>query len=414
MHHDRSILVADHFDPAGVEALSELCTSVQYMPELDAPGLVEALATMQPDILVVRSTRVDGEGIERCRPLALIVRAGAGYDTIDTVTASDHGVFVANCPGRNAVAVAELAWGLILCCDRRIPDQVSALQSGSWNKKEYGRAAGLLGRTLGVLGTGHIGRQVIQRAHGFGMQTIAWSRSLTPDDAEALGVRHAPSMLDAAREADVISIHLPLTDETYHLVDAAFLAEMRDGASLINTSRGGIIDEEALADAIAAKGLRVGLDVWESQPGPGEDTFSSPLLALPGVVGTHHCGASTRQAQQSITDEAVRIIRVFLQDGQVPHCINRREAGTTDALLTIRHLNRPGVLAHVFQVLSDAGLNVEDMENVMYEGANAACARIRLHQPPGAGQMEAIAGNPQILAVELSTGDSFPGVPDGR
>jgi len=397
------ILIADEFEQVGLDGLRERGFDVVQQPQLGADDLAGALGDIEPDVLVVRSTKVRAEAIAAGTKLKLIVRAGAGYDTIDVARASAEGIYVANCPGKNAIAVAELAWALILSCDRRVPDQTLELRAGKWNKKEYSKAAGLHGRTLGLLGLGPIGQAVAARGRAFGMRVIAWSRSLTDDRAIEHGVTRAASALDVARQADVISIHVASTKETAGLVDAAMIAAMKPGTIVINTARGAVVDETALRDGIASKGLRAGLDVFAAEPAGSTGAFTSELVGMPGVYGTHHVGASTAQAQNAIAMEAVRIIATFRDTGVVPHCVNRARKSSATCMLTVRHRNRPGVLAKVFDVLSEARINVEEMENVLYEGHEAACARIQLATAPSPAHLAEINSRcSDILGLELT------------
>ncbi len=404
-----SVLIADSCVPELIEGLEGRGCTVRHDKSLTAETLPAAVGEFDPDVLIVRSTKVLAPVFDAAGRLSLIVRAGAGYDNIDVATASARGVFVANCPGRNALAVAELVWALILSCDRRVPDQTRDLRDGVWDKSGYGKARGLYGRTLGIVGLGQIGEAVVVRARGFGMKTIAWSRSLTPERAEELNVTRCETPIDVARRADVVSIHVAATPETAHLVDETFLDAMKDGAYLINTSRGSVVDEAALARAIRAKGLRAGLDVYEQQPAPGDRTFADPIIREPGVYGTHHAGASTDQAQQAIAAETVRIVETYVRTGAVPNCVNRAEPGPARCTLTVRHLNRPGVLAHVLDVISRAGINVEEMENILYDGAEAACARMQLDAVLTKEHLAAIRAGRSILSAKTSqerTGES--------
>lgn len=398
------VLIADKFEQTGIDALQRLGCKVTSEPTADADTLANLITQHDPDVLIVRSTKVKAPVFAAANKLSLVVRAGAGVDNIDVDAASAAGISVANCPGKNAIAVAELAWGLILACDRLIPDQHAELRAGKWAKKHYAKQArGLHGRTLGILGMGYIGKEIVKRAHAFGMPVVAWSRSLTETDAKALGVVRLPSALDVAKAADVISINVAATPDTKHLVNKAFLDATKPGATLINTSRGSVIDESALADAIKSKGIRAGLDVWANQPTPEDTTSTLPLAHMPGVVGTHHCGASTDQAQQAIADETLRIIRAYKDTGEIPNVVNRAAKSAATRLLIVRHLNRPGVLAHVVGRLSEAKLNIEEMENVIYSSARAACAKIRLDAEPDAPVITAIrTGNPNILSVDLT------------
>lgn len=397
------VLIADKFYSEGHDALVAMGCEVLAQPGLSADDLPGALAELDPDILIVRSTKVRDQSIDAARRLKLIIRAGAGYDTIDVAKASREGIFVANCPGKNAVAVAELTWALILGCDRRLAEQTQDLRAGTWAKKKYSKARGIYGRTLGVLGLGPIGREVLSRARAFGMQVVAWSRSLTPEQAVELGVVHADSPESVARASDIVTIHVASTPATRHLIDSRFVDAMRDGAFLINTSRGAVVDEEALLRGIADKGLRVGLDVYADEPGSGATQFDSTIAKNPAVYGTHHVGASTDQAQQAIAAEAVRIVQHFRDTGKVENCVNLAARSSATCMLTVRHRNRPGVLAQVFQVLSEAGINVEEMENVLYQGVHAACARIQLRQAPSPEHLQRIRHSCEhILSMEVS------------
>ena len=374
-----------------------------FEPDTSAEQLESLIQDQQPNVLVVRSTKVRLEAIQAGQQLSLIVRAGAGYDTIDVAEASRRGVFVANCPGKNSVAVAELAWGLILACDRRIPDQTRDLRSGKWNKKEYSKSRGLMGRTLGVIGTGRIGMAIAERGRGFGMNVVGWSRSLDREKAEQYGIGFCETLDQLASESDVVSVSVAANSETSKLINSQFLSNMKPGAFLINTSRGSVVDQEALQQAIQEKGIRAGLDVFAQEPGSGTADFSAEIVNLPGVYGTHHVGASTDQAQEAIAEEAVRVILNYRDSGNVENCVNLAMKTPATSLLAIRHLNRPGVLAHVFQVLGEAKINVEEMQNVIYDGAEAACARIQISEGLSANQLEDIRNNENVLSIETST-----------
>src|SRR5947208_3746981 len=207
------VLIADKFEQSGRDGLEAIGCEISFQPDLKDDALVSAITEHQPDVLVVRGTKVT-EPMLAAGPLKLIVRAGAGYHTIDVAAASRRGVYVSNCPGKNSVAVAELALALILALDRRIADNVSELRAGRWNKKEFSKARGLLGRTLGLIGTGQIGQEVITRARAFGMRVVAWSRSLDDERAAVLGVERLSDPLEVARESDVVSVHVAPKPET--------------------------------------------------------------------------------------------------------------------------------------------------------------------------------------------------------
>jgi D-3-phosphoglycerate dehydrogenase len=408
-----TVLVADKFERTGLESLKALGCDVVYDPGLEGEALARALADHGADVLIVRSTKVDAAALASGR-LSLVVRAGAGYNTIDVAAASARGIYVSNCPGRNAIAVAELALGLMIALDRRIPDNVADLRVGRWNKQEYGKARGLHGRTLGLLGFGSIGQEVARRAQAFGLHLVIWTRRLAANrdvDPAALEldgrggaprVSIAASPADVAEQADILSVHLALAPETRGLVDANLLGRLRPGALFVNTARAEVVDYEALAAAVRDRGLRVALDVYPDEPSGGSGVFSSPLMQQPGVYGTHHIGASTEQAQEAIADETVRIVRSFLDTGRVPNVVNLCSRTPATHMLVVRHRDRPGVLAHVFDRLRAGNLNVQETENVVFAGAEAAVARINVDGPPGAELLNDIrSGNEHVIDVQL-------------
>jgi D-3-phosphoglycerate dehydrogenase / 2-oxoglutarate reductase len=397
------VLIADKFEKVGIDGLKELGCEVVSQPDVKAEGLAALIRETDPHILIVRSKKVGAEALSVGTALTLVIRAGAGIDTIDVATASSRGIFVSNCPGKNSIAVAELVMGLLLACDRRIPDQVADLRQGRWNKGEFSKARGLYGRRLGVVGLGQIGREVASRARAFGMRVIAWSRSLTHEEADALGLVYAQTPLEVAHHADAVTVNVAANADTKHLVNAEFLAAMRPGAYLINTSRGSVVDEAALARAIEEKKIRAGLDVFQSEPAGSTGEFAPAIVGLPGVYGTHHVGASTDQAQVAIAHEVIRIVQAFRDTGEVPNVVNRLARSSATHVLSIRHRNRPGVLAHVFGVLAGAEINVEEVENIIYHGAQATLARIHLDGVPTNGALDRIrSGNQDIISVELS------------
>jgi D-3-phosphoglycerate dehydrogenase len=283
---------------------------------------------------------------------------------------------------------------------------VADLRAGIWNKGEYSKARGLHGRTMGIVGLGQIGREIGARAGAFGMHVAAWSRSLTLAEAERLGVRYCQTPLEVARVSDAVSINVAANADTRNLVNEEFLAAMRPGAYLINTSRGTVVDEAALLEAVRTRGIRAGLDVFQNEPAEARGTFDSPVARAPGVYGTHHVGASTEQAQIAIAHEVIHIVQEFRESGTVPNCVNRLARSAATYILAVRHRNRPGVLADVFRVLADRAINVEEVENIIYHGAHATLARIHLDSKPDVAAVEAIRkGNEHIISVELTAID---------
>jgi D-3-phosphoglycerate dehydrogenase len=407
------VLIADQFEQSGIDGLKGAGCQVVYEPALKDEALSAALAETRAEVLVVRSTKVTAAMMD-AGALALIVRAGAGYNTIDVAGASARGIYVSNCPGKNAIAVAELAFGLIVALDRRIPDNVADLRAGTWNKKEYSKARGLQGRVLGLLGFGSIGQALARRAQAFGMDVVIWSRRFEREpgaDLAAYGLEPAgrdsratiaPSPRAVMEQADVVSVHVALGPETKGLIGAELLGAMKPGATFINTARAEVVDYDALERAVREKGVRVGLDVFRNEPTAGTGQHADPLLLLPGVYGTHHIGASTEQAQEAIAAETVRIVASFKNTGGVPNVVNLARRTPATHMLVVRHRNRPGVLAHVFEHLRQADLNVQETENIIFEGAHAAVARINLDGAPGEGVLSSIsAGNADVISLQL-------------
>lgn len=375
------VLIADRFPEDKQQALQALGLEVAYDPQLSAESLPGRLEGVH--ILCVRSTRVSAQAIQATKSLLLILRVGSGTNTIDVQEASRQGVYVANCPGKNAIAVAELTMGLLLALDRRIPQATAALHAGTWNKKEYAKADGLKDKRIGIVGFGRIGQEVARRAKAFAMHVMAYSRDLTPQDAKPFDVEVVNDLGTLCQHADIISVHLPLTPETRGLFDAKRFAQMQEGAIFLNTSRGPLHDEDALIDAVRTRGLRVGLDVFATEPSQDTDSFHNPLLEYPDqFVATPHIGASTQQAQHAVAAEAVHIIRTFLQAGTVPNCINLQQHTPVECQLIVRHFDKVGVLATVMEELRRAHINIEEMSNMIFQNAQTAIATMRLSHLP--------------------------------
>jgi D-3-phosphoglycerate dehydrogenase len=369
------VLLADSLSSAALDTLAARGHDCVVEPELTADDLPGRIAGFEA--LVVRSTKVTAATIEAGDLLELIVRAGAGTNTIDTAAAAERAVLVANVPSRNSIAVAELTMGLLLAVDRRIPDAVADLRSGRWDKKTYSKAGGLYGASMAILGLGDIGFAVAERAAAFGLELRTLERPnrdrRTIKRMDRLGIERLATLQELAG-SDIVSLHVPATDDTVGMVDKEFLSWMPDGAILLNTARGDLVDEDALLAALDEKKLRAGLDVYADEPGKGRTTWESKLAAHPRVVGTHHIGASTDQAQRAVADGVVEVLDAF-QAGQTLNCVNLapRLGAVT---LAVRHLDQVGVLAKVLDRLSQARLNVEHMENRVFSGGHAAVATI--------------------------------------
>jgi D-3-phosphoglycerate dehydrogenase len=393
-----NVLIADKVSVKMVADLKSLGCDVTLSPDLSPETLPAAIPGAE--ILIVRSTRVTAAAVDAADALSLIVRAGAGVNTIDLKKASEKAVYVANCPGKNTDAVAELAIGLLIAADRRIPDATADLRSGKWRKKEYGKARGLKGRTLGIVGLGSIGSAVARRAQGLDMNVIAWSRSLTPEKAKALGIGFCASLSELAEKADAVSLHLALSKETRGLIGAEFFGKLKKGAILVNTARSEVVDAVALREALSGGQVRAGFDVFENEPSAGDAAFADTELASLLAAAAPHIGASTDQAEEAIAEETVRIVKTFMETGKPVNAVNPRKLHTGIPCV-VRHYNRVGVLANVLTELRGEGINIEEMENTIFDGELSACCSLVLDKIPSAPLLQRIAAAEHIIQVML-------------
>ena len=395
------ILLADAFEQSGVDALTEAGHDLDYQAGLKSAQLAGAVG--DAEVLVVRSTRVEADVFDVDGPLGLVIRAGAGTNTIDGQAAARRAVFVANVPGKNAVAVAELTMGLLLAIDRRIPENVADARVGAWNKKAYSKAEGLLGKTIGILGLGQIGLAVAERAAAFGLRVVTTAKPRDPETEERikeLGIETVPDLNALAAASDIVTIHVPAGSSTKQMINSEFLSSMRPGSVLINTSRGDVLDENAVLAAIDGKGLRVGIDVFDAEPTDASGPFESRLARHPAVYTTHHIGASTAQAQEAIATEVVAMIGDYAK-GIVRNVVNLTPPPPVGSVMVIRHYDRVGVLSAVLEALKTAGLNVQDMQNVIFAGAGAAVATIHIEGEIAGAVRAQVSESPDIIHVTV-------------
>jgi D-3-phosphoglycerate dehydrogenase len=387
------VLVADKFPEQYINEMKELNLDVTYSPKLgenDLPGEIK-----DTDILVVRSTKVNAKTIESANNLNLIIRAGAGVNNINISAANQKGIYVANCPGMNSVAVAELTMGLMISLDRRIPDNVMDFKNGKWNKGEYSKAQGLKGKTLGIIGYGAIGREVAKRAIAFDMKVYA--KDISRIEGEM--VKDFSEMDQLVPMCDILTIHLPATSETKGLFNKEMFGYIKNNALLINTSRPDVIDEDALFEAIKEKNIRVALDVFKGEPEVKTGEVKSSLQDNPNIYVTHHIGASTEQAQNAVAAETVRIIKEYTSSGIIAHWVNRAKASDAKYQLVVKHFDKPGVLAGILDVIRESNINIEEIENIIFEGGIAACCTMKLMGPASAEMLKKINGNPNIISL---------------
>ncbi len=379
------VLVADKFERVGLEGLKALGVEVLSDPSLKDQALEEKIREYQPEILVVRSTKVTAPMVTG-PSLKLVIRAGAGVNTIDVEAATKNGVAVANCPGKNAIAVAELAFGLMLSIDRHIPECVGELRKGHWNKAAFSKARGLYGRTLGLIGLGNIAQEMVPRAQAFGMRVIAYSRWLSPDVAGALGIGRCESVDEVTERSGFVSVHVSLNPGTRGMIGKSFFDAMKPGAVFINTSRAEVVDTAALLAALDSKPIFAGLDVFEDEPATAEGTYEGPMKDHPHVYCTHHIGASTEQAQEAVAIETVRIVEAYVKSGAVLNEVNTAKSVPIAAVLAVRHDGK--ALAAVQRALAEMGLAAGEAEHVRIP--QGLISKIAVDRVPDAAELRAL------------------------
>jgi D-3-phosphoglycerate dehydrogenase len=400
------LLIADKLHPRAIDELRALPLEVEYAPDITSEKLEERVRGF--GILVVRSTPVTAKAIESTRELNLIVRAGAQVQTIDVRAAARRGVYVANCPGKNATAVAELVYGLMIALDRRIVDATNSLRDGKWQRAEFSKAEGLWGKTLGIAGMGAIGREVAMRARSFGLEPLVWGRSGSATRAKEIGATYVSSLEELASRSQILTLHMALNDRTRGIVSERVISKLPRHAIFINTARADLVDHAALQKAVRERALRVAIDVHENEP-KGKDTYEAKGFDIPAtpdggfIYGTPHISASTDQAQLAIATETVRVIRSFLLEGNVPNVVNVVNASAARFLLVIRMMDKVGTFANVLNVIKRHGINVEEVANTVFDGGSAACAKLRVVSRPSEACIQEICAFDEVLHVDVVT-----------
>jgi len=387
------VLIADKFPDLYIDQLKEMELEVIYSPKLGENDLPEA--AKEVDILVVRSTNVNAETINASKNLNLIIRSGAGVNNINIPAANQKGIYVANCPGMNSVAVAELAIGLMISLDRRIPDNVIDFRNGKWNKGEYSKAEGLMGKTLGIIGVGNIGKEVAKRALAFGMNVYGKDISRI----EGVMIKDFSEMNQLLPLCDIVTIHLPATSQTKGLFNKEMFNYMKPNSMLINTARADLIDQDAMIEAIKTKNIRVALDVIKNEPEGKTADISSPLQELKNVYLTHHIGASTEQAQNAVAAETIRIIKDYIESGVIAHWVNRAKISDAHYQLVVKHFDKPGVLAAIMSIIRETNINIEEIENIIFDGGVVACCTMKLKTPLTTEMLKQMNENVNVLSV---------------
>ncbi|MEM9226719.1 MAG: phosphoglycerate dehydrogenase, partial [Verrucomicrobiota bacterium] len=405
------VLVADKISPKGIELLKqqegcEVVVSWETLADWKAaPEQVKELIADCDAVAVRSETKITAEIIAAAPKLKAIGRAGVGVDNIDIEAATERGIIVMNTPGGNTIATAELTFTHMLCGTRPIAQANEAMRGGRWDRKLYSGME-LNGKTLGVCGLGRIGAEVSKRAIAFNMTVLAYDPFLTESRANALGLNKVDSLDEIFTQADYITVHMPLTDQTKHMIDEAAIAMMKDGVRLFNVARGGIIKEDALIEAVkSGKVAAAGLDVYESEPLADD----SELRGLEQVVTTPHLGASTKEAQESVGVEIAEQLAEVLAGKPARNAINMPsvDAKTLEALKP--YLDLGAALGSFVQQLSPP--NVEKLR-ITYTGKIVELDAMPLTRSILRGYLRKISDNAndvnapkklQELGIELET-----------
>ena len=318
------VLISDKLSPAAVEIFRGRDIDVDVMPGLSAPELRGVIAPY--DGLAIRSaTKVTKELLDAARNLKVVGRAGIGVDNVDVKSATARGVVVMNTPYGNAITTAEHAIALMFALARQIPEASASTKAGKWEKNRF-MGVELFGKTLGVIGCGNIGSIVADRAVGLKMRVIAYDPYLTEQRAVDLGVEKV-ELDELLRRADLVTLHTPLTDATRNILSREAIARMKPGVRIVNCARGGLVDEDALAEALRSRHVAgAALDVFETEP-----ATDSALFALDNVVCTPHLGAATAEAQENVALQVAEQMSDFLLTGAVTNAINMPSVSAEDA-----------------------------------------------------------------------------------
>jgi D-3-phosphoglycerate dehydrogenase len=392
------VLLAAAFPTAQIEALRALGTQVIEAAAAPRPELLRLIA--DANILVTDRRAINPELIAAGEALQLIVRTGTDVGNIAVEHASAQGIFVCRSPFRDAAAIAELTFGLILALDRGL------ITHAEFVRNERGippriDAQGLAGRSIGALGFGPVEQDILRRARAFDMRASAWSTSQSAEARSDLEVEFRDSPRDLARSVDIVSVYgFPGMGEDV-LVDADFLQNMRDGAYLVHVGHPAIIDEEAVADAVKRKQLRVAMDFYFPDTEEGPARVRQRMRELPGVIVTKRLGSATFQAQESIAAEIVRVIRHFLVTGEAQNCVNLLDRSNAAWQLAMRLRDTPGVMAAIMEVVRSEGINAEEINTRVFAGSKAAWCMISLAERPSGDAIAAIRKIEGVLHLEL-------------
>ncbi|MCC5970366.1 MAG: phosphoglycerate dehydrogenase [Pararhodobacter sp.] len=383
------VLVSDKLSETAVQVFRDRGVEVDYLPDLgkDKEKLAEIIG--QYDGLAIRSaTKVTEKILENASNLKVIGRAGIGVDNVDIPAASKRGVIVMNTPFGNSVTTAEHAIAMMFAVARQLPEASASTHAGKWEKNRF-MGTELFNKTLGVIGAGNIGGIVCDRALGLKMKVVAYDPFLSEERAKAMGVQKV-ELDELLARADFITLHVPLTDKTRNILNAENLAKTKKGVRIINCARGGLVDEAALAEALASGQVAgAGFDVFAVEP-----ATESPLFNLPNVVVTPHLGAATTEAQENVAIQVAEQMSDYLLTGAVQNALNMPSVSAEEAAVMGPWLKLAGHLGDFVGQLTDEPIRAI---NVLYDGVVAEMNLNALNCAVISGVMK--ASNPDVNMV---------------
>lgn len=399
------ILIACKLPDAALNELRSLATVAAYEPDIRPEDLPAALDDV--GILVVDRRRVGPECIAAASALQMIIRAGTSTANIALDEASLQGVFVTNCPLKDADAIAELTLGLVVALDRGLIEHAAvtrpgkAAPSGPGDARNLPEARGLAGRTIGILGFGAVCRQVARRAQAFDMNVLAWSANMTSDTQRPGDVEFCYHPRELARRSDVVTVYAPPERVEEPLIGPDFISSLRDGALVVHVGNPRVLDEAALAAALKAGRIRVASDVYSADADAEGGRLRSRLAELPGTIVTQRLASATGQARAAIADEVVRIVRQFLVFGEVVNCVNLMERSPARWQLVLRLKDAVGVMAAIMDAIRADGVNAEEITSRVFTGARAAWCAIALDERPSNETLDTLRSLPGVMHLQL-------------
>lgn len=391
------ILVACVLPEFAIEELRGLGSEVVVQPTLAGEALVAA--SRDVNILIVRRTRVPADLFNTASSLQMVLRAGTDVSGIAVEAASAQGVFVTNCPQRDAVAVSEMAFASMLALDRQLLDAVAVARSNSHIKRdEFPEARGLAGRTLGVVGFGPTERELARRARAFDMKVLCWSHSMQGEHAGAEDVDFVNWPRELAARSDIVFVYAPPEEGEELRADSELLSEMREGAHLIHIGVPAALNESAVVEAIERRKIRVATDLFAPREG---ERVRSALADRPDVLTTYRLADRSAQARDAIAAETVSIVRKFLVSGVLVNCVNLLERSPATWQLVLRLRDAVGIMANIMDAIRADGVNAEEITSRVFSGARAAWCTIALDERPSAEALQTIRSLDGVLHLEL-------------